>query len=208
MEPNKAIKQTLTVDPDILFSEYRPRFGRLTQKQVDAINFLIMKLQQSQKLFHKNTKIMLYWWAYVLATVKLETAHTYEPITEYGSKNYLHTRRYWPYIGRGYVQLTWLINYINFGNALGINLKDQPELANDPETAFLILEEGMTDLSPQDPEFTKWSLEDFINEKQIDLYNARKIINPKDYDTYSIIEGYAKRWFEILKLATGNPELQ
>jgi hypothetical protein len=41
--------------------------------------------------------------AYVLATAYHETAHTMKPI-EMGGEKYLQSKKYWPYIGRGYVQ--------------------------------------------------------------------------------------------------------
>jgi len=74
-----------------------------------------------------------------------------------------------------------------------------PGLANDPETAWLVLEEGMTDLTPQDPEFTGKSLEDYFNSNGLDFYNARKIINPKDWDSYKPITRDALKFFNILK---------
>ena len=52
--------------------------------------------------------------AYVLATTEWETAHTFKPVkeafwlSESWRKNHLH---YYPYYGRGFVQLTWKNNY-------------------------------------------------------------------------------------------------
>lgn len=181
------------------FELYRSSFGKLSQQQVEGIEFLLKKCSASKLLISKTTDIMLAKIAYILATVKLETAHTFQPITEYGSKAYLTGKRYWPYIGRGYVQLTWYANYLSFGEVLGIDLVNNPELANDPETAWLILEEGMTDKTPQDPEFTGKSLEDYFNDNGLDFYNARKIINPKDWDSYKPIQRDAIKFFSILK---------
>lgn len=176
----------------VFFTEYRKQFGKLTQQQVDGLNFLLDKFEISTKITRLDAV------GYTLSTVKWETAGTYQPITEYGSQKYLQSKKYYPYIGRGYVQLTWLSNYIAFGVALNIKLKEHPELANDPEYAWKILEEGMTDLSPQDPEFTRWSIEDFFNNKVQDFYNARKIINPKDYDSFKPIAKDAIKFYDIL----------
>jgi hypothetical protein len=186
-------------DRDLFFEGYRKQFGRLSQGQVDGINFLLTKLEGSTKIRGANDNITLAMYAYVLMTVKWETANTFQPVTEYGSQAYLKSKRYYPYIGRGYVQLTWSSNYINFGKVIGKDLYNNPDLANDPEIAWLVLEEGMTDLTPQDPEFTGKSLEDYFNEDRLDFYNARKIINPKDWDSYNPITKGALKFFEILK---------
>lgn len=42
------------------------------------------------------------------------------------------------FIGRGYIQLTGRNNYADAGSALGLNLLDHPELAEDPGIAILI----------------------------------------------------------------------
>lgn len=191
----------MKINREKFFSNYRLYFGKLQQGQVDGLNFLLDKLEASQKIVHSNYEVALAMWAYVLMTVKWETAGTYQPVTEYGSQKYLRSKRYYPYIGRGYVQLTWEGNYGVFGMRIGVDLINNPELANDPETAWKVLEEGMTDLTPQDPEFTGKSLEDYFNDERIDFYNARKIINPKDWDSYNpIAKGSAKFW-AVLKQA-------
>jgi hypothetical protein len=188
-----------TINRDLFYTGYRKHFGRLQQSQVDGINFLLDKLELSQKIVHSNPDVTLAMRAYVLMTVKWETAGTYQPVTEYGSQKYLRSRRYYPYIGRGYVQLTWEGNYAIFGKRLGIDLIGNPALANEPEVAWKVLEEGMTDLTPQDPEFTGKSLEDYFNDDRIDFYNARKIINPKDWDSYNPIAKGAAKFWEVLK---------
>lgn len=43
------------------------------------------------------------------------------------------------YRGRGYNQLTWKNNYKIFGDLIGVNLLDYPELANKPENASKII---------------------------------------------------------------------
>ena len=42
------------------------------------------------------------------------------PITEYGSQDYLQGKEYWPYIGRGWVMLTWEDNYRRASVELGL----------------------------------------------------------------------------------------
>ncbi len=189
----------IKINRDTFYTLYRKYFGRLQQGQVEGLNFLLDKLESSTKIAHSKLKVTLAMWAYVLMTVKWETASTYQPVTEYGSQKYLRSKRYWPYIGRGYVQLTWESNYKVFGERIGIDLIANPELANEPENAWKILEEGMTDLTPQDPEFTGKSLEDYFNDGRIDFYNARKIINPKDWDSYNPITKGAVKFWDVLK---------
>lgn len=189
----------IKINRDRFYTQYRKYFGKLQQIHVDGLNFLLDKLELSEKIRHAKDEITLAMWAYVLITVKWETAGTYQPVTEYGSQKYLKSKRYYPYIGRGYVQLTWEWNYKLFGERIGVDLISDPSLANEPHTAWKILEEGMTDLTAQDPEFTGKSLEDYFNDDRIDFYNARKIINPKDWDSYNSITKGAIKFWDVLK---------
>lgn len=79
-----------------------------------------------------------------LATVAIETAHTFAPVREaYWLDNWhghdwaeawrRENFRYWPYYGRGFIQLTWESNYRRYGDAIGIDLVGQPDKALDPE---------------------------------------------------------------------------
>lgn len=134
--------------------------------------------------------------AYALATADRETAGTMKPIKEYGGVQYF-TRNYditgrnpsrardmgnttpgdGPrYCGRGYVQLTWKDNYRKAGAAVGYDLVSQPDLAMRPDIAAEIMVRGMSE-----GWFTGKKLNDFINAKGCDYYNARKIINGLDH---------------------------
>lgn len=107
--------------------------------------------------------------SYMLATALHETAFTMKPITEYGSKKYLMGKKYWPYIGRGYVQLTWKNNYQKYG------IVDNPEMALDPNIAASIMVDGM-----ERGVFTGKKLIDYFSDKINDPVGARKIINGTD----------------------------
>jgi len=169
-------------------------FGKYTLEQKEGLLFLLNKLGNSKRMASPAMH------AYVLATVKWETAHTFQPITEYGGTAYLRSKKYFPYYGRGYVQLTWEANYRKFGNALNIDLLKNPVLANIPGHAWNILEMGMTDnFGVQDADFTKYTLEDFINNDRVDFLNARKIINPRDYGSYMPIKDLADKFLIILQ---------
>lgn len=105
----------------------------------------------------------LAWCAYALATAFHETAHTMQPIKEYGGPRYF-TRMYdvtgnrpglaksmgnttpgdgAKYCGRGYVQLTWKANYAKAGVKLGVDLVNNPDLAMRADIAAKIMREGM-----------------------------------------------------------------
>ncbi len=80
--------------------------------------------------------------AAALATVAIETASTFEPVREafwldeeYRRNNF----RYYPYYGRGYVQLTWESNYKHYGILIGQDLANNPDLAMEPSAAAWVL---------------------------------------------------------------------
>ena len=66
------------------------------------------------------------WLAYALGTAHHETDRKFGPIREYGLGK---GKPYYPYYGRGLVQLTWDYNYEKMGKKLGIKLLDNPDLA-------------------------------------------------------------------------------
>lgn len=125
--------------------------------------------------------------AYVLATVRHETAHTYRPIDEYGGPR----TRYAPYWGRGYVQLTWLSNYQKYSRLTGKDLVNQPQLAKEPLTAAFILVHGF-----RTGGFTGKKLSDYIYASQCDFKNARRCINGTD--KADLIASYARLWLPRL----------
>lgn len=194
VEAEKAIKTQY--DINAVIAEIK-KLGTLKPGAEDGYRFLLMKLQDSGKITRSDAQ------AYTLETVYWETDRTMQPIREYDNKagTYLKSKPYWPYVGMGYSMLTWEDNYRKFGKATGIDLVGHPEKAMEPEIAWQILEEGMTDMNKgfKDPEFTKYTLEQFFNENTRDFYNARKIINPKDYDTFKPIGDRAEKVWKILE---------
>jgi predicted chitinase len=132
--------------------------GKLSQGQVEGM----------EKIINYST-VSLDQLAYVLATVKWETAHTMQPIKEYGSTAYLKSKPYWPYYGRGLVQLTWKDNYAKYG------LDKTPDKALEWESSLFVLFDGMTKGL-----FTGKKLDDYINDNKRDYINARRIINGTD----------------------------
>jgi peptidoglycan hydrolase-like protein with peptidoglycan-binding domain len=136
--------------------------------------------------------------AYVLATVDHETAFTFKPVEEAfwlrpRSKQIAHlrTKAYYPYYGRGYVQLTWRFNYEKYTRKLGTDLVSNPDKAMDPNLALFILVDGML-LG----EFTSQKLGTYVNGIKTDFFNARRVINGTDKATE--IKSLANTWLSKL----------
>jgi putative chitinase len=160
----------------------RKNFGKLSQSQVDGIN-AVLKASEG---------LPVRWRSYMLATAWHETKFTMRPVREafwltesWRRKNL----RYYPYYGRGYVQLTWKRNYEKAGKALGVDLVNYPDKAMDPEIAAKILRLGMTE-----GWFTQYKLG---NQSYRDM---RKIINGTDRMT--VIASYAVKFEEALGTET------
>lgn len=161
----------------------------LTQPQVDGLNFLLDKLEADTFSLEQAS--------YVLATVKHETANTFQPIREKRGKPGTKIRdtqnKYWGTgaYGRGYVQITWPANYKKFG----LSTKAEYDKALEPETAYDILSRGM-----RDGMFTKYKLSDFVNDDLIDYYNARQVVN--GLDKANQIADIAEKFEEVIDAAT------
>ena len=115
---------------------------------------------------------------YILATVEHETNGTYKPVKEayWLSEKWREKHlRYYPYYGRGFVQITWKENYEKFGKLLDVDLVNNPDLALNYDIAIKILVIGM-----KDGLFTGKKLRDYFNEEKSDFVVARRIINGMD----------------------------
>lgn len=162
------------------FDILRSGLGRLTQSQVDEINFIVGEIDKDKSISYPQA-------AYILATVWWETARTMLPIEEYGKgKGRKYGQHYdidgsvykglnHLYYGRGYVQLTWLSNYLLAKNKLGIDFVNHPEYALQKEYAIKILLTGM-----KEGWFTGRKLSDYIYQSKKDYVGARRIINGTD----------------------------
>lgn len=134
--------------------------------------------------------------AYVLATAYWETARTMKPVREYGGEAYLKSKKYYPYVGMGYVQLTWLDNYEKTSKKLGVDFVKDPKKLLESRHAVRILVTGM-----REGWFTAKKLSDYITLSKSDFANARRIINgidkaasiaaiAREYDAALKAEGY------------------
>ena len=106
-----------------------------------------LKLRDTQLLIaeSKAQSLLRNQLAYLLATAFWETARTMQPVDEafwlseaWRRKN----RRYWPWYGRGYCQLTWEKNYQRAARELGIPFDKDPPLALQPEPAAKVIVTG------------------------------------------------------------------
>ncbi|MCF4098606.1 hypothetical protein [Maritalea mediterranea] len=116
--------------------------------------------------------------AYLLATAQWETNHTFEPVVEayWLSENWRKRNlRYYPWHGRGFVQMTWEENYKRAARETGIPFDKKPELALVPEYAAVILVKGTLE-----GWWTGKRLEEFVNLRKSNFYAARRTVNGLD----------------------------
>ena len=123
--------------------------------------------------------------AYILATAYHETAHTMKPISEMGGEKYLRSKKYYPWYGRGYVQITWESNYKQYGIT---NADD----ALKPEVAMHVLFDGMLN-----GKFTGRRLDRYVNLEKSNFASARQVVNK--LDQYVLIAKYATEYDQLLK---------
>ncbi|WP_159992759.1 peptidoglycan-binding domain-containing protein [Roseomonas sp. 18066] len=134
--------------------------------------------------------------AYVLATVEHETNRSFMPVREAyylgepRAETYRRSLRYYPYYGRGYVQLTWKDNFSSYGKLLECDLASEPDLAMDPAIALFVLIHGF-----KSGAFTGRKLTEFVNERGCDYVNARRCINGLDRaeDIATLARGFEAR---------------
>lgn len=174
------------------FDSIRPRFGRLRKEQVDGIESILRCMESDEDLSDLRHA------AYLLATAWHETAGTMQPITERGSRRYFD--RYDPvlartrkrrqravamgntregdgyrYRGRGYVMITWKMNYERASREIGEDFVASPELALEPVNAYLLLARGL-----QKGWYTGKKLGDYIHGEKCDYFNVRRTVNGTD----------------------------
>ena len=180
------------IDKKIFFTEYKVTLDpnkSLDAKEISAIDDFIDFVDA------EYGKLSLQQWAYVFATTFHETAFTFLPIREafWLSENWRKTNlRYFPYYGRGFVQITWKENYLKYSKILNEDLVKFPDLAMIPKYAFKILVHGFINGT-----FTGKKISDYINSKATDYKGARKCINGTDKDEQ--IASYASTFEAILR---------
>ncbi len=135
--------------------------------------------------------------AYILATAYHECYNPKHPetrltpIKEFGGEAYLKGKKYYPYYGRGFSQLTWSTNYEKEGKRLTLDLLNVPDLMLNIDTAanshVWCMSHGT---------YTGKALKDYINAAKCDFFNARRIVNGTD--KAEVIAGYAQSFLTAL----------
>jgi len=180
---------THLADRAAFFTSIRGKLGPFTKEQVAGFDRILNAIDGAP-LSHQ---------AYMLATPWHETDKTMQPVREafrlseaWRKKNL----RYWPWYGRGDVQLTWRPNYVVADAALakaGLikagELIANPDLAMRPDISAFILRHGMTN-----GWFTGKKLSSYLPAEGVatrDQYiQARRIINI--LDKADLVEDYAQ----------------
>jgi len=165
------------------FYEYvrrAPFGGRLTPAQKDGLDRILDRWDEEG---YDDDR----WLAYMLATVFHETAATMQPVEEKGGRAYLKSKPYYPWYGRGLVQITWEENYKKFGLR-------RPEQALEWGKALDIMFKGMTEGI-----FTGKKLNQYFNDRIDDPQGARRIINKMD--KARLIAGYHQNFLDSINAA-------
>lgn len=171
-----GVRVTALADPAAFFQSVNDAFGGLKQTQVNGFNRLLEAFGVA--------RWPIAWAAYGLATAWHETAMTMQPVKEayWLSEAWRKANlRYYPWYGRGDVQLTWKANYERADEELALNgaLVADPDLAMRPDISARVLVHGM-----EAGWFTGKRLGDYLplaGQAGFDAYKqARRIINGQD----------------------------
>src|SRR6478672_9791300 len=131
----------MAIDRQHFFQGARALFGgRYKQSQVDGLNAILDHWDEAAPDADRR------WLAYMLATAFHETAREMQPVREafwLPEEWRRRNLRYYPYYGRGFVQLTWQDNYARAGAFVGADLVSRPDLALRLDFAAAIMRVGM-----------------------------------------------------------------
>jgi hypothetical protein len=181
----RKLSPTGLADSSLFFGSVRNAFGPLSQSQVDGFERLLQA--------YGVASWPIAFAAYGLATGWHETNRRMQPVEEgyYLGSNaaaFQKRLRYYPWFGRGDVQLTWKgddkqphYGYARADAELGLNgaLLADPSLALRPDISAKVMVHGM-----ENGWFTGKKLADFLpSAGEADIHqfsNARRIINGLD----------------------------
>lgn len=123
---------------ELFFDALRPHFGALSTPNVIGFDLVLDEGEARGTPLNKL--------AYNLATGWWESAKTMQPVREAFWKNEAwrsKNLRYWPFYGRGLVQLTWEANYKKASELVGVDLVADPDKAMDPKISVKVLFDGI-----------------------------------------------------------------
>lgn len=151
-----------------------------SQLQVNSINSIIAEFNAQANGTSDQRADFL---AYMLATGYHE-AYDWNlgpkgrliPIAEKGTLKYLKSLPYYPFIGRGFVQLTWNYNYTKYRadiqERFGFDIMKQPDKLLEVDVAAYVIVNGMLK-----GRYTGKKLADYVDKKGFDFIQARRIVN-------------------------------
>ncbi|MCC6918036.1 MAG: hypothetical protein IT548_02470 [Alphaproteobacteria bacterium] len=166
------------MDRKKVFAGIKPLFGKFDQDQVDGITAVLDEWERRQL---KDLR----WLAYMLATDQHETSATMQAVREAFWQDEAWRKRnlrYWPWYGRGLVQLTWRENYERADRELGLGGKliSDPDLALDLRVAVPIMFRGMIEGWFGGDKRGRHTLARYFDADTEDWIGARRIINGTD----------------------------
>lgn len=202
-------RKAVNFDRPIFFNAIRPLFGgRLNQPQVDGMDAILNAWEKRSPNGDPR------WLAYMFATAFHETAYTMQPVREayWLSEAWRKQNlKYYPYYGRGYVQLTHKENYQYAGQFIGADLVRYPDLALDAGNASVIMFVGMEQGWFRGDAKGRHTLSRYFSRQVDDPRGAREIINGKEVKTINgkkvvvadIIAGYHQSFFRAIMAGAG-----
>lgn len=233
-QENSNTRDCCLIDEEFFLANYEKEFPTKNSKgQVislpESVKNSLRRIFKSISEYYSNEKRCCnkYHIAYLLATSKHETGHTFDPVEEAHWLSWNVRKKYFEdmydpvlgknekrrkmakdngntqqgdgvkYYGRDYVQLTWKDNYQRMKDKFHVDFVNNREKALEHEWAIKILIYGS-----EQGVFTGLKLSRYINESKQDYYHARQVINGLDKAT--TIEGYAKKNEKCLKIEKCN----
>lgn len=201
VDVKEAAPKTVEKDLKPFFDEVRKTLfnGRLTQGQVEGISAKVAAMEERG--------FSTAWMAYLLATSYHETAKRMLPVREGLSASDAWRKknlRYYPWYGRGDVQLTWKSNYERADKELGLGgrLVADPDLALDKDVSARVIvrgmEEGWFSGDSKGPHSLSRHLPDSIG-TFAQFKQARRIVNLMD--KAELIANYAMKFQDALRKA-------
>jgi hypothetical protein len=162
-----------------------------TQRQVDSINAIVYECNKQCVLMSEQV-------AYILATAYHEChdpkhpENRLTPMWEFGGETYLKSKKYYPFYGRGFSQLTWDYNYEKEQKRLGISLVKKPDLMLD-----ILTSANSHVYCMMNGTYTGKKLTAYINPERVDYINSRRVVN--GVDKASLIAGYAGDFYRCIE---------